>query len=155
MWHPCYSSGNSQCPWLRTSVRKWCMEFDFDVQNFHPLGHCDAWFLSSHWTESRTLVKRNKAELPDDSQSLSKSSFPLPGKQSVHAQSVLAACFQKVVSPRRVRKKWLKCLNVSCLWAFNSGSCLHLWELCTEFRSIIFWQSCSILCCMTMLFSDW
>ena len=45
--------------------------------------------------------------------------------------------------------------NVGCFWAINSGSCMHLWDLCTEFHSIISWWSCSILCLRDNAFSDW
>ena len=46
------------------------------------------------------------------------------------------------LSPWWAWKKLLKCMNasfaitVSWFWAFNSGSCMRLWDLCTEFHSI-------------------
>ena len=53
------------------SVPKWCVESDFDIQNFHPVRHRNANFLKP--LESCDLVKCNRSELADDSQSVGKS----------------------------------------------------------------------------------
>ena len=84
--------------------------------------------------------------------------LPLARIQSEHARCVSAACFQNVSSPWQVWKKLLNASMQAILSALAAsgpltlGSCMCLWDLCTEFHSIISWQSCSNLCCMTVLF---
>ena len=79
-----------QCSWLRTSVCKWRIEFDFDVQNFHLVHHRDAYFFSSCWTESCAVVKRNQVELADDSLSV--------GKSTSACQKKMCACVLSIGS---------------------------------------------------------
>ena len=140
----------------------------FDIQYVHLIHHCDAQFL--HKLLDRKLrYCEARSSWANRWQSVSwHQYFPC---QKTMCACTLSVKFSKChysagwtkgkrdpLSPWWAWKKLLKCMNasfaitVSWFWAFNSGSCMRLWDLCTEFHSIISWWSCSILCCMTMLF---
>ena len=80
--------------------------------------------FSSHLTESCALVKHDQADLADDSQSVGKSTFPcqktkcacMLGVGSTFSKCQYSACWKKGksdLSPWRVQKKLLKCLNAN------------------------------------------
>ena len=145
--------GHCQCSQLHTFVRKWCIEFDLDIQNFYLIHHFDTIFLKLldrklHCDEAQIPVELSKQTTVSQLARV----LPLARKQSECALGIgsmflrcrYSAGWTKgkgnLLSPWWVRKKLLKCLsasfiiNVDCFLAFSSGSCIHLWDLCTEFH---------------------